>query len=90
VNAHVLVSFLETVVFADKVQIIATNDNGALHLHLTNDSSENSSTDRAHSGEGAFLVDVVAGDCLKYNNCLLVYDLSNLIDDVDGSLFRKG
>lgn len=64
-HAHVLVSLLKTAVLADKVQIVTTNHDGSLHLHFTHDAGQDSSSDGAHAGEGAFLVDVVACDCLK-------------------------
>lgn len=66
-DAHVPVSLLESIVFANKVQIVATNDDGSLHFHFANDTGQDTSTDRAHTSEGAFLVDVVSGDCLKVN-----------------------
>lgn len=65
VDAHVLVSLLESAVFADEVQVVAADDDGTLHLHFTNDSGENSASDRDHAGEGAFLVNVVTRDGLK-------------------------
>ena len=42
------------------MKIISSDDDGALHLQLLHDAIENSSTDLNESGEGAFLVDVVA------------------------------
>lgn len=65
VDAHVLVSLLESAVFADEVQVVAADDDGTLHLHFTNDTGENSASDRDHAGEGAFLVNVVTRDGLK-------------------------
>lgn len=67
-HAHVSVSLLEAIVLADKMQIVATNDDCSLHLHFANDASEDSTTDGAHAGEGTFLVDVVARDCLIIEN----------------------
>lgn len=67
VNAHVSVSLLETIVFANEMQIVTTDDDGPLHLHFTNDSGQDTATDRAHAGERTFLVDVVSRDCLKVN-----------------------
>lgn len=66
-HAHVLVSLLETIVLAYEVQIIATNDNSTLHLHLTHNTRQDTSTDRNVTGEGAFLIDVGTGDGLKWN-----------------------
>lgn len=34
VHGHVLVALLEAVVLADVVQVVAADDDGALHLHL--------------------------------------------------------
>jgi len=34
VHGHVLVALLEAVVLADVVQVVPTDDDGALHLHL--------------------------------------------------------
>lgn len=64
-NAHVLVSLFETTVLANKMQIVATNDDSSLHFHFANDTGEDATTDGAHTSEGTLLVDVVAGDCLK-------------------------
>lgn len=60
VDAHVFVSLFETAVFANKVQIIATDDDGSLHFHFANNSGQDSATDRAHSSEWTLLVDIVA------------------------------
>ncbi len=67
-HAHVLVPFLEAVVFADVVQVVPADDDGALHLHLEYDTSQNSSADRHVSGEGALPVDVRALDRLENHN----------------------
>ena len=37
-DRHVLVSLLESVVFTNVVQVIPTNDDGALHFHFEYDS----------------------------------------------------
>lgn len=65
VNAHVLVPLLETIVFLNEMQEVTTNDDGSLHLHLTHDTGEDSTTDCDHASEGAFFVDVVSVDGLK-------------------------
>jgi hypothetical protein len=65
-HAHVSVSLLETVVFLNKVQVVSSDDNGTLHLHFSHDTSQDTSTNCHHTGEWAFLVDVVAADCLKF------------------------
>ena len=51
-------------VLADEVQIVATDDDGALHLVRAHDSLEDASADGHIAGEGALLVDVGALDGL--------------------------
>lgn len=63
-HAQIPVALLETVVLADKVQIITTDHNRPLHLHLTDHSGQDTAADGDVAGEGAFLVDVGAADCL--------------------------
>jgi len=58
VDAHVAVTLLETAVFAHKVQVVAPNDNGALHLGLADHAGQNATTDPHITGPGALLVDV--------------------------------
>lgn len=53
-------AFLETVVFSDVVKVIATDNNGSLHLSLDDDASQDATSNRDISGEGALLIDVVA------------------------------
>jgi len=60
VNGHVLVSFLEAIVFLDVVKIIASDDAGPLHLHLRYHSRQNSSSDAHVPRERTLLVDVRA------------------------------
>lgn len=57
-NRHIFMAFLETVVFTDVVQIIPSDHNGSLHLHFTNNTSQNTTSDRNVSCEWAFLVNV--------------------------------
>lgn len=64
-NGHVLVTFLETTVFAYVVQVITTNDNGTLHLQFLNGAGKDAATDAYITSEWAFVVDVSAIDCLK-------------------------
>lgn len=63
-DGHVSVTLLETVVFADVVQVVATNHNGALHLRLDHDTAQNTTTNGHIAGERALLVDVVTIDRL--------------------------
>ena len=57
-NRHVAMSLFETVVLLDVMEIVTADDDSPLHLHLLNDSGENTSTNRNISSEGAFLVNV--------------------------------
>jgi len=57
-NSHIPMSLLKPVVLADIMKIVTTDDDGSLHLHLGDDSSQNPPSDRDISCEGAFLVDV--------------------------------
>ena len=58
-NGHILVAFLESVVFLDVMQVISTDNDSPVHLHLGNDTSEDTTTDGHFTGEGALLVNVV-------------------------------
>lgn len=57
-------TFLVSVVLGDVVQIIATHDDGTLHLGGDDDALENLATDGDAAGEGTLLVDVVGLDGL--------------------------
>lgn len=57
-NRHVLVSLLKTVVLLDVVKVITADDNGPLHLHLLDNTSEDTTTNGDITSEGALLVDV--------------------------------
>lgn len=63
-HRHVLVTFLETTVFAYVMQVITTNDNCTLHLQFLNDTGQDAATDAYIASEWAFVVDVSAIDCL--------------------------
>ena len=65
VNRDVLVSLLETVVFANIVQIVTSDDDRAHHLVLNDDAGKNTASDRDVAGEWTLLVDVCALNCLK-------------------------
>lgn len=57
-------SLLKTSVFFDKVKVVTADDYGPLHLHLFDDTSEDSTTDVDRPGEWTFLVYVVTGNSL--------------------------
>lgn len=63
-HAQISMTLLETIVLADEVQIVTTDYNSPLHLHLTDHSSQDSATNGDVSGEGAFFVDIGSGDGL--------------------------
>lgn len=50
---------LVTVVFWNVVEIISSDDNGALHLGGDDDSLENLASDGDATGEGTLLIDIV-------------------------------
>jgi len=58
VHGHVLVAFLEARVFLDVVEIVATDDARALHLHLRDDPRQDTTADRHVPRERTLLVDV--------------------------------
>ena len=62
VSSDVLVALLITIVLADEVQVVTTDDDGPLHLGGGNNTTEDTSTDGDVAGEGALLVDVVPDD----------------------------
>ena len=67
-DRHVPVALLEAVVFADVVQIIATNDDRPLHLELQDDRREDPTSDGDVPRERALLVDVRPLDRLRQFN----------------------
>ena len=67
-HRHVLVTLLESVVLADVVEVITTDDDGPVHLHLGNNTREDAASDAHVAGEGAFLVNVVTLNSLRTVN----------------------
>jgi len=63
-DRHVAMSLLKTVVLLDVMEVITSDDNGPLHLHLLNDTGEDATTDGNVTSEWAFLVDVGSFDRL--------------------------
>ncbi len=59
-NGDVLVSLLETVVLANVVQVVTTNDNCACHLVLDDHTGQDTATDGHIAGERTLLVNVGA------------------------------
>lgn len=64
-DTHVLVALLKSIVLANVVQIVPADDNCPLHLHLLDNSREDSATNSNFARKGAFLVNVRAIDSLK-------------------------
>lgn len=58
-------TLLETTVFANIMQIVTANHDGALHLQFLNGASKNASTNAYIAGEGALLVEVSSIDGLN-------------------------
>lgn len=65
-NGHVLVTLLETAVFANIMQIVTANHDGALHLQFLNNARKDASTNAYIAGEGAFLIEVSSIDGLNW------------------------
>lgn len=63
-DRHISVPFLKSVVFLDEVQVIPSDDDGALHLHLDDKASKDSTSYGHIASEGALLIDVRAIRCL--------------------------
>ena len=63
-DRHVSVPLFKSIVFLDVVQVVATDDNSPLHLHLLDNTSQNPTTDGDISSEWALLVNVGAFDSL--------------------------
>lgn len=89
-HRHVFVTLLETVVLLDVVQVVATNDDGALHLLLDNDSLQDATTNADGSSKRALLIDVRAFDCVARSlESETNIAPESLLADLDaGSFFR--
>jgi len=66
-DGDVLVTLLVTTVLGDEMEVITTDNNGALHLSLCDDTAEDTTTDRDVGSERAFLVNVSAFDSLTWS-----------------------
>lgn len=53
-------SLFKSIIFSNVVQIVSSDDNRSLHLHLDHGSSKNATPDRNVSSEWTLLVDVFA------------------------------
>jgi len=68
VSRHVLVALLVTVVLLDVMEVIAADDDGALHLVGHYNTTQQLATDGNVASPGALLVDV--GALLRVKGCL--------------------
>ena len=66
-HRHVPMALLESVVLPDIMEVISADHDGALHLHLDDGASEDSTSDGDAACEGTLLVDVLALDGLAGN-----------------------
>ena len=64
-HRHVLVSFFESIVFANVVQIIPSDDDRSSHFQFHHCTGEDSTSDADVTGEWTFLVDVSSFDRLE-------------------------
>ena len=55
-SGEVLVALLVTVVLGDEVEVLAADDDGAVHLGGDDGAGEDTAADRDLAGEGALLV----------------------------------
>ena len=65
-DRDVLVPLLKAVVLADVMQVVASDNNGPLHLHFGHHTREDTATDGDISSEGAFLVNISAINSLSW------------------------
>jgi len=62
VHRHIAMPLLVTLVLANVVKVVSSNNDGALHLHLYDNSCENATTNKNIAGEWTLLIDVVSID----------------------------
>ncbi len=63
-HRHVLVTLFKTFVLANKLQVVPADNDSAVHLHFSDNTSEDASTDGNITSEWAFFVDVGAKNSL--------------------------
>lgn len=84
VGSKVLVTLLVTVVLRDVVEVLTSQDDGTVHLGRDDSSSEDLSTDRDKTNEGALLVNVGSLDGLlgglETKTNILIPSLGLLVD----------
>ena len=99
-DRHVSVTLFKSIVFLDVVQVVATDDNSPLHLHLLDNTSQNPTTDGDISSEWALLVNVGAFDSLviqiklvpfsSINSCIILSKSKLLEQDARHSMLPHG
>lgn len=93
----VTMTLLKTLVFANPMEIITTDDDGFPHLGGDNNATKQSAANGNISGEGTLLIDVSAVNGFAWGldaesdvaepSALLT---ANLADEGDGTLLREG
>ena len=66
-GGNVSVTFLVSLVLPDVVQIVPSNDDGAVHFRRNNQALENSASDADIACEGTLFVDILALDCQSWS-----------------------
>lgn len=66
-SRHVTMPLLETVVLSDVVEVISPDNNGSLHLHFDDGTSQDSASNGDVANKWALLVDVFALDSFSGN-----------------------
>jgi len=67
-HRQILVTFLEAIVLADVVEVIASDHNRPLHFHLQHYASQDSSANTHIASKWTLLVNVVTLDSLNDTN----------------------
>ena len=80
-DGHVLVTFLESLVLADVVKVVASDDDRTLHLHLNDDTSEDATADAHVARERTLLVNVSPLD--RLSTATLVQHTEDATADAD-------
>lgn len=69
VRGNVLVTFLETTVLGDVVEVVSPDNDGSLHLRTYDNAFQDTTADGYVTGERAFLVNVVT-----FESCVWCFD----------------
>lgn len=63
-DRHVLMPLLEPLVLAHVVEVVSSDHNRPVHLHLLHYTAQNAAANGNIAGERTLLIDVCAFDCL--------------------------